>query len=99
MRQTHSLFALLAVALLMPPARAEKPFRYPEGKHGKGELKYVNGVPVLTVEGTPEEIGAQVGVLAIKPVNGLKKLFKDFLAFQGGDRIWPFLVKGCNKLV
>src|SRR5207249_10385214 len=52
------------LAVLVPPAAAaEKPFRYPEGKHEKGELKYVNGVPVLTVEGTPEEIGAQIGVL------------------------------------
>src|SRR5436190_1220366 len=51
-------------------ARAE-PFRYPEAKHGKGELKYVNGVPVLRVEGTPAEVGEQLGVLALKPAAGL----------------------------
>jgi hypothetical protein len=98
MLRPRSLFALLVVALLAPPLRAEQPFRYPEGKHGKGELKYVHGLPVLTVEGTPEEIGEQIGTLAIKPNKGLTKLFKDFLAFQGGDKLWPLLVKGCNQL-
>lgn len=96
----HPCFpVVLIVALLAPAARADKPFRYPEGKHGKGELKYVNGVPLLTVAGSPEEIGEQIGTLAIKPVKGLQKLFKDFLKYQGGDKIWPFLVKGCDQLV
>src|SRR5438552_8602483 len=62
------------LAVFVPPAAAaEKPFRYPEGKHGRGELKYVNGVPVLTVAGTPEEIGEQIGVLTIRPVGGFEK--------------------------
>ena len=47
------------------------PFRYPEAKHGKGELRYINQVPVLLVAGTPEEIGEQMGVLAIRPAAGL----------------------------
>ena len=40
----------LALCLLLwagGPGGAAEPFRFPEGKHGKGELKYVNGVPVL----------------------------------------------------
>src|SRR5439155_10551016 len=89
---------VFVAVLVAPAAAAEKPFRYPEGKHGKGELKYVNGVPVLTVEGTPEEIGAQIGVLAIKPVGGFEKLFKEFLKFQRAEKLWPFLVKACTTL-
>src|SRR5882724_10456906 len=90
-------WALLAF-LVPPAAAADKPFRYPEGKHGKGELKYVKGVPVLTVEGTPEEIGEQIGVLTIKPVGGFEKLFKEFLKFQQAEKVWPFLVKACTTL-
>src|SRR5262245_40186605 len=87
------------LAVLVPPATAgEKPFRYPEAKHGKGELKYVNGVPVLTVEGTPEEIGEQIGALTIKPVGGFERLFKEFLKYQRAEKIWPFLVKACTTL-
>src|SRR5262249_51158186 len=102
MSRARPVLVLLALALLAPVARAEKPaapFRYPEGRHGKGELKYVNGLPVLTVEGTPEEIGEQVGTLAVKPVKGLEKLFKDFLKYQGAEKAWPFLVKACNGLL
>jgi len=40
-------------------------FRFPEGRLGsKAQLVYHNGLPVLTVAGTPEEIGTAVGALA-----------------------------------
>ncbi len=75
MRRSRLLLPLCAglVLLFAIPARPAgagtpaEPFRFPEKRHGKGELKYVNKVPVLRVEGTPEEIGEQVGVLALKP--------------------------------
>jgi hypothetical protein len=53
----------LAVAL---PAEAA-PFRFPEGRCPHGELKYINDVPVLVVDGTPEDIGRATGFLALKP--------------------------------
>jgi hypothetical protein len=45
------------------PVRGGQPFRFPEGKYGKGELKYINDLPVLTLAGTPEEIGEQMRML------------------------------------
>ena len=57
--------ALVALFFALPAVAADR--RFPEAKSGKGELKYVNDIPVLTVEGTPEEIGAQFGELALKP--------------------------------
>lgn len=53
------------VLLAFPVTAADR--RFPEATFGKGELKYVSGIPVLTVEGTPEEIGTQFGELALKP--------------------------------
>src|SRR5438094_10020438 len=85
--------------LVAPAAAADKPFRYPEGKHGKGELKYVNGVPVLTVEGTPEEIGEAIGVLALKPVKPLEALFMEFLKQRNIDKILPFFAKSCEGIL
>lgn len=41
---------------------------YVAGKHGKnnqGELRYIDGVPVLLLKGSPEEMGEQTGVLAV----------------------------------
>lgn len=58
--------ALLCSLLLLLPG-ADKPFRFPEAKQGQAELKYINGLPVLTVAGTPKEIGAAVGTLALTP--------------------------------
>ena len=62
-------YCLFLSAVLLGPGTvlAETPFRFPEGKHGKGELKYEKGVPILRVEGSPEEIGEQIAVLALKP--------------------------------
>src|SRR5262245_23867088 len=70
----------------------------PEGKHGKGELKYINGVPVLTVEGTPEEIGEQVGVLAFKPVPQMAGLIKEYLKSRGLEKAWTVLAKAANGM-
>lgn len=53
-----------ALVCVWPAVAGER--RYPEGKAGRGELRYVSGIPVLTVRGTPEEIGAQFGELALK---------------------------------
>jgi len=60
-------FAALALGLCSLSLVSADERRFVEAKHGKGELKYVEGVPVLIVEGTDEEIGEQFGVLAIKP--------------------------------
>jgi predicted choloylglycine hydrolase len=42
-------------------------FRFPEADHGAAWLRYVNSAPVLSVAGSPEEIGAAVGALAVRP--------------------------------
>lgn len=58
---------------------AAEPFRFPEKEHGKGRLQYVNGLPVLTVEGTPEQIGEQAAALAVKPGERILAYPKDLL--------------------
>jgi hypothetical protein len=42
-------------------------FRYPEGNHGGAWLRYLDGMPVLFVAGTPAEIGRAIGALAVRP--------------------------------
>src|SRR4029077_14149014 len=74
-------------------AQPAEPFRFPEGKHGKGELKYVNGVPVLVLAGTPEEMGEQMGVLGLKPAAGAVGIFKEVLKQHRLDLLVPLLVK------
>src|SRR5260370_31525306 len=70
---------ILSTSFLPGVGRAESPFLFPEGKHGKGELKYVKGIPILTVEGSPGEIGEQVAMLAVKPAKRVLDYPKDLL--------------------
>lgn len=55
------------------------PFRFPEARHGRGELAYHDGIPVLRVAGTPEEIGRQLGVLSVRPAPRLLDFPEDLL--------------------
>jgi hypothetical protein len=85
--------------VLCPAARGQEPFRFPEGRHGKGELKYRNDLPVLIAQGTPEEIGEQIGVLAVKPAAAkMKALVKDAIQKRVGPVGWPLLVTACTGL-
>jgi predicted choloylglycine hydrolase len=69
----------LSSTFVVPAAPAAEPFRYPEGKHNQGRLTYVQGLPVLVVAGTPEEIGEQTAVLAVKPAGRVLDYPEDIL--------------------
>jgi isopenicillin-N N-acyltransferase like protein len=77
---------------------AAEPFRFPEGRYGKGQLRYINDVPVLAVSGSPEEIGSQVGALALKPAGALVAHFQEFLERKGLDNISPLLFGAAETL-
>jgi predicted choloylglycine hydrolase len=67
---------------------AQAPFRYPAGKNGKAELKYVNDIPVLFVEGEPEEIGKGIGALGLKPARRVLGYPKELLQRRGLPKLW-----------
>jgi predicted choloylglycine hydrolase len=79
----------VALTLSVLPA----PYRYPEAKHGKGLLNYVNGLPVLTLAGTPEEIGEQEAILSLKPAAKLLGYPRALLKAHGVDFAWPLIRK------
>jgi predicted choloylglycine hydrolase len=94
---------LISLALVWTPARAGEPFRFPEGKHGLGQLKYLSGIPVLTVEGSPEEIGEQLAVLSGKPSSRLltfpQELISHVATPAGKKLLWPVCVKEGQALL
>src|SRR5262249_54295795 len=92
--------AALVLACLPPPAlRGAEPFRFPEGRLGQGaELKYVGGLPVLTVAGTPEEMGRAAGALALKPGARVLEYPRDLLKMHNADRLWGVFVQAGNGL-
>jgi predicted choloylglycine hydrolase len=93
------LSAILVAATSAAVAHAGEPFRYPEAKYDKGELKYINGLPVLTVEGTPEEMGSAVGALAVRPAKRMHHYPEELLKHYCLHVFWePFVTAG-KKMV
>src|SRR5882672_10023533 len=82
--------------LILPTAHGQEQFRYPEAKHGKGELRYHQNIPVLTVAGSPREIGEQIGVLAGRPLGSKFALIKEFTRSYG--LAWSLISKACAGL-
>ena len=101
----------VAFAVSAPSLNAAEPFHYPEGKQGKGELKYRNELPVLVLDGSPEEIGEQMATLAVKPARRILDYPHDVLnAFlhravdDSLDNVlyktmWGFFAQTANKMV
>jgi predicted choloylglycine hydrolase len=89
----RQVWTFLVLAGFLTPAgiRAEAPFRFPEAKHGKGELKYEKGIPVLRVQGSPEDIGEQVAVLAVKPAKRVLDYPRQLLARWDMESMLPLL--------
>jgi isopenicillin-N N-acyltransferase-like protein len=96
MRRVLSLLAILLFAACSIAADAPKPF--PAAKQGKGELFYVDSVPVLKVQGTPAEMGEQFGKLAIAPAPDLNGLLDRFLADSKQTKRYPLIVFMAHRL-
>jgi hypothetical protein len=85
-------FALsVALLALVQIARADEPKPFPAAKHGNGELKYVDHVPVLVVRGKPAEMGEQFGKLAVANAPDLAGFHARFLKDAGQEKRYPVL--------
>lgn len=70
-----------AVVLCAGAAAAE----FKEARHGRASLKLIEGVPLLHVHGTPEEMGEQQGVLLKTQIRELiEQYLNRFLQIGGG---------------
>src|SRR4051812_38465642 len=93
MAPVRSVVSPWLLPFLVSTAAAGAPFHYPEGKHGPGELKYVGGLPVLFLEGTPEQVGTQMGRLAARPAEKALGYTKDYLPEGGRAAAWAKAVE------
>lgn len=83
--------ALCVLVCAAAGASGDEPKRFPEAKHKAGELKYVGPVPVLTVRGTPAEMGEQFGRLAVANAPDLGGLHERFLKDAKQDKRYPLI--------
>ena len=82
-----------------PAASGRGALPLPRSQAWPRELRYINGIPVLLVAGTPEEMGEQMGILALKPAAPAIGLFEDFLQAQGLKNFKPLLAKVGESLL
>ena len=89
---------LVLLSFTIPSIGQPKEKLYSEGKHGQGELKYVNELPVLILAGSPQEMGEQGGALTTGPLKHLLTLADKFKKQFGVEKIWPVLAPLCRGM-
>jgi hypothetical protein len=97
-RNLVSPFALLALLVGAVPARADGPFPYRKGEHEEGRLDYINGLPVLVVEGTPEELGEQQAALTAEAAGKILGYPRKLLGLIGRERRLPEMLAMSRSL-
>ena len=95
MLANRRLVCIVSLAVALAPAVCSaEPFRFPVGRSGtKGELKYVNDMPVLIASGTPEEIGVAHGTLALKTAPKVIDYPRGCLKLFNADGLYGFFVR------
>lgn len=88
-------FLLLFAAVAVGNLQAEDgPYRYPVGETAGARLQYVNEVPVLVVEGTPDQIGARSAKLVGEAAKDLVDFPKKTLEARGLGERWEGVKTG-----
>jgi isopenicillin-N N-acyltransferase-like protein len=91
------IWVALSLSIFCPAARSESTresaFRYSAEHYKGGELRIVHQLPVLIVSGSPEEIGEQIGALALRPAQRLKQIPYDLAKLQHTEHLFPILLQ------
>jgi len=93
------LAALFAVVLFNASAQAEPTRTFTELKAEGAELRYLDGIPVAILTGTPGEIGRQHAALVKGPAEKALDLPKLYAAEFGLEAFWPFMAQAGRTLV
>jgi hypothetical protein len=98
MSRLRFLALLLGCLLLARPAWSADESRYSDGKQGAGELKHVKGIPVLVLQGTPEDMGKQAAALIAGPMQKLLEFPHDLVKQRGAEWAWPLLIDAAKGM-
>ena len=72
---------------------------YQEATADGGELRYIHGIPVLFLEGEPEQMGRQQAALVLGAARRHLQLPKTILGQYGGGFLWPLVVGYSRSLM
>ena len=86
---------LFAVLVLFSgyPAHSAEPSHFTAATSDSAELRFIEGLPVITVDGTPEEIGTQLGTLLKQPIAQLLERHDAFVKGFGFSKPVEMLLK------
>ena len=87
---------LLLVATVAATAADKRAFQ--EAQFEKGQLRYVNRLPVLSVDGTPEEMGRQEAALTGEVVKKLAAYPRQLMTLSGHGKQWDKCVETAQTL-
>jgi isopenicillin-N N-acyltransferase like protein len=92
------LLGLMAFVPSHVPA-AEPPFRYPVARYKQAELRYLNGLPVLRVQGSPADIGEQEAALTVTGARAIMDYPRELLKRINQEDQLPRLTNGSRLLL
>jgi hypothetical protein len=96
-RRWFWLLLVLVAPISTVQAAEKRPFQ--EGRFEKGELKYIHHLPVLSVEGTPEEMGRQKAALTGAVVKALAPYPRQLMKLSGRGQEWEQCVESARTLM
>lgn len=96
---TYLSAAALLAFIVTPRTRAAEPFRFTEATHKGGELKYIQGLPVLFLQGSPAEMGEQHAVLAAESARPLTEYPRRLLREHRLQVAWPVVAAASRGLL
>ena len=91
--------AALFLLLLPDVSAAETRRTFTERAAEGGELKYVLGIPVLFLEGEPEQMGRQQAALVFDVARKYAQVPKRILGQYAGGVLWPLAVNAGRTLL
>ena len=92
------LAVVLLLASHLTAAEQDKPFQFADGQAGPARLEHQGNVPILRVEGTPEQMGSQQAKLIGHPAEQLITYPKDMLG-SFAEKRWPEMVTLGNQIL
>ena len=93
------VLALVGGYWLCPPAGfADQAFRYQEASYDGAWLRYFGNIPVLSLSGTPEQMGRQQGKLGAAIAEGILSYPKELLETVGRKGGWTAHLEIAQKM-
>ena len=84
--------------MLLVPLCAHAAEVFPVAKSGRGEVRYIDSLPVAVLVGSPEEIGKQHGELLTRPSAELMEFPRRVLAESGLGFFYPLAARLARHL-